>query len=209
LHDNGLRVLLTDSSWENISAARMEGLETFYGNAVSEYADQHLDLVGIGKLLGLSPRRAANAVAGMRYATEFGRHNVYVILTTADTTVSERHQLAVDYRGYVLFGKELTYQKFASLLSQGAEIKATKLSDEFTFDLFQQQNKNAIPLFAINAKGKLQLFVQDGSFVPTTGWSLLALHKENSVKKENNNKNDNGTKQADDAEDQNVVTTKK
>ena len=32
------RVLLTDTSWDNIRAARMEGLNTFYGNPVSEYA---------------------------------------------------------------------------------------------------------------------------------------------------------------------------
>ena len=177
LHDNGFRVLLTDSSWDNISAARMEGLPTFYGNAVSEYADQHLDLIGIGKLLGMSPRRALNAVAGMRYASEFGRQNVYVILTSADTKVSERHQLAQEYRGYVLFGKELTFQKFASLLSQGAEIRATKLSEEYTFEVFQQQNKNAIPLFAINAKGRLQIFVEDGTFEPGAGWTLMALYQ--------------------------------
>ena len=177
LHDSGFRVLLTDTSWENISTARMEGMDTYYGNAVSAYADQHLDLVGIGKMLSISPRRGQNAVAGMRYASEFGRHNVYVILTTADTKVSERHQLAVEYRGYVLFGKDLTYQKFASLISQGAEIKSTKLSDEFSFEVFQQQNKNVIPLFAINAKGRLQIFVEDGHFEPSTGWTVIALYQ--------------------------------
>jgi NhaP-type Na+/H+ or K+/H+ antiporter len=175
LHDKGFRVLLADSSWDNISAARMEGLETFYGNVVSEYADQHLDLVGIGKMLGLSPRRGVNAVAGMRYATEFGRHNVYVILTAADTKVSERHQLAVEHRGYVLFGDEITYQKLASLLSQGAEVKTTKLSDEFTFELFKQQHNKTIPLFAISPKGRIQIFVKDGDFTPSSGWVIISL----------------------------------
>lgn len=176
LHDSGFRTLLCDSNWDNISAARMEGLETFYGNAVSEYADQHLDLIGIGKMLGFSPRRGVNAVAGMRYSNEFGRHNIYVILTAEDTKVSERHQLAVEQRGYVLFGKDLTYQKMASLLSQGAEIKATKLSDEFSFDQFTQQNNKAIPLFAISPKERIQIFVEDGKFVPSAGWTVIAFY---------------------------------
>lgn len=173
----GYRVLLTDSSWENISAARMEGLETFYGNPVSEFADQHLDLIGIGKMIGLSPRRALNAVAGMRYANEFGRHNVYVILTTADTKVSERHQLAVEYRGYVLFSEALTYQKFASLLSKGADIRSTKLSDSFSFEDFKQQHSKAFPLFAITPKERLQLFVEGGNLEPKSGWTIIALHE--------------------------------
>ena len=176
LRDNGFKVLVTDSSWENISAARMEGLDTFYGNPVSEYADQNLDLIGIGKMLGLSPRRGLNAVAGMRYAAEFGRHHVYVILTTADTKVSERHQLAVEYRGFVLFGKDLTFQKFASLLSQGAEIRSTKLSEEYTFDAMREQTRQMIPLFALSPKGRLQIFVEDGEFQPGAGWTIIALY---------------------------------
>ncbi|MEK9765866.1 MAG: sodium:proton antiporter, partial [Thalassolituus sp.] len=60
---NGVQVMLTDSNWDNIRAARMDGLRTFYGNPVSEYAEQRLDLVGIGKLLGLSPERSGNTVA--------------------------------------------------------------------------------------------------------------------------------------------------
>lgn len=48
----GSRVLLTDSSWENIRAARMDNLPTYFGNPTSQHAEAHLDLVGIGHLLG-------------------------------------------------------------------------------------------------------------------------------------------------------------
>lgn len=34
LRDNGLRVLLVDSNWENTRKARMEGLPVYYGNAM-------------------------------------------------------------------------------------------------------------------------------------------------------------------------------
>ncbi|HAV67306.1 MAG TPA: sodium:proton antiporter, partial [Alcanivorax sp.] len=66
LSQNNFPVILTDSSWESIRTARMEGLPTFYGNPVSSHADQYLDLVGYGKLLGLSPRRELNTMATMR-----------------------------------------------------------------------------------------------------------------------------------------------
>src|SRR3569833_3839502 len=63
LAEKEFRVVLADSHWEEISAARMEGLATYYGNAVSEHADRHLDLVGVGMLFALSRDAAHNALA--------------------------------------------------------------------------------------------------------------------------------------------------
>ncbi len=88
LRKNQVDVLLTDSNWDNIRAARMDGLRTFYGNPVSEYAEQRLDLVGLGKLLGLSPERSINTVAGMRFGNEFGQHNIYALRTSVDARPS-------------------------------------------------------------------------------------------------------------------------
>lgn len=177
LNEQGFRTLLTDSNWENIRAARMEGLETFYGNPVSGYADQHLDLVGIGKLLALSPLRGLNAVAGMRYQSEFGERNIYTLLTTTEAHVSEKHQLASEQRGHALFSRNMTYSKFDSLLRQGAEIGSTRLSQEFTYeDFLKTKGAVAIPLFAITPKGWLQVFVADGSMEPGPNWVLISLN---------------------------------
>lgn len=68
LQQLGCRVLLTDSSWENIRAARMDGLPTYFGNPASQHADAHLDLVGLGHLLGLSPAGELNALACARFS---------------------------------------------------------------------------------------------------------------------------------------------
>lgn len=190
LNEHDFRTLLTDSSWENIRNARMEGLETFYGNPVSGYADQHLDLVGIGKLLALSPLRGINAVAGMRYRAEFGEENVYTLLTSTEANVSEKHQLATEQRGYILFGPDITYGKFSSLLSQGAEIRSTRLSEEFDFtDFLATKGGDVIPLFAINPKGRLHAFLVNHELEPGPGWTLISLYtkpeKVEKKKKEN------------------------
>lgn len=178
LKKNGFRVLLTDSSWENIRAARMEGLETFYGNPVSEYADQNLDLVGIGKLLALSPRHALNAMAGMRYRSEFGLQNIYTLAVgnTTNSMMEERHKAASEHRGYTLFDDELTFGKFASLLSKDVEVRTTKLSDEFNYEqLLDKGDDLLIPLFAIGPNGWIQIFVEGGEFSPSSGWSVISL----------------------------------
>lgn len=176
LRKNKVDVLLTDSNWDNIRAARMDGLRTFYGNPVSEYAEQRLDLVGLGKLLGLSPERSINTVAGMRFGNEFGQHNIYALRTSVDARLSEMHIDGEEHRGQYLFNKNLTYSKFSSMLAQGAELHSTRLSSEFTWNDFQQQNgKDAIPLFAITPEGKVLTSKVDGNFEPKNDWKVISL----------------------------------
>lgn len=183
LKEQDIPVLLCDSSWDNIRAARMEGLETFFGNPVSEYADQHLELVGIGHLLALSPQRELNVIASMRYRPEFGANNVYALLSRTETTSSEKHQISAQHRGFTLFDDDITYSKLASLISTGAQIHKTKLTEEFDFYKFLEANAGeAIPLFAVGPKGKLETFVAQGKFVPGPGWTVLSLLKEAATK---------------------------
>lgn len=176
LQKQGFRALLTDSQWEHIREARMLGLETFFGNPVSSYADHHLNLVGIGKLLALSPRPGFNVVASMRYSSEFGSNKVYSLLTSSETDAPEKHQLGSTHRGYTLFADDMSYSKFASLLSKDWVIRDTKLSEEFTYaDLLASRAGDLIPLFAITPKGRIEVFVADGELEPEAGWKVLAL----------------------------------
>lgn len=174
-----VRVLLCDSNWDNISAARMAGLETFYGNPVSDYAEQRLDLSGIGKLLCLSPQREMNTIAAMHYRGEFGPQYVYTLLSSAETANTDKHQIAASHRGYTLFDHTMTYAKFASLLSQGLVIRKTRLSEEYDYSDFLADNESrAYPLFAQTGKNKLEFFVADGKLSPEPGWTVFCLMPE-------------------------------
>lgn len=178
LSKNGVHVMLTDSNWDNIRAARMDGLKTFYGNPVSEYAEQRLDLTGIGKLLGMSPDRSINTVAGMRYGNEFGQHNIFAIRTSVDARLTDKHRDGQEHRGQYLFAEHLTYGKFSSLLAQGAELRSTRLTNEFTYDDFTKQNgKDATPLFAVTPDGKVITCLIGKTFAPAIGWKIVSLFK--------------------------------
>ncbi|MEZ5572536.1 MAG: sodium:proton antiporter [Halioglobus sp.] len=60
LLQQGFRVKLTDTTWSELQSARMDGLETYYGEPVSAHADRHLELEGIGRLFAMSRRPALN-----------------------------------------------------------------------------------------------------------------------------------------------------
>lgn len=171
----GFKTLLTDTNWHNIRESRMAGLSTYFGHAVSEHADRHLDLVGIGRLLALSSQAELNALASIRYRSEFGRNSVYTLPTTPSK--NRKHELSQQHRGFTLFNESATYSKLASLLSQNATIRITLLSEDFTFkDFLSKHGKRAIPLFALSPKKKrLDVFVVGGKLSPAVGWSLISL----------------------------------
>ena len=177
LKKHGFRAVLTDTNWKHIKDARVkDGLDTFYGNPVSEYADRHLNLVGIGRMLGLSRQADLNALAALKYRPEFGRKGIYTLQSSADVKKSEKLIVSGEHRGYVLFGEDITYSKLASLMSKGAEIRSTLLTEEFDFDVYRKKYGNrAIPLFALTPKGKLECFVVGGKLTPQPGWTVIGL----------------------------------
>ncbi|MBM7334457.1 MAG: sodium:proton antiporter [Alcanivorax sp.] len=182
LHENNFPVILIDSSWESIRAARMKGLGTFYGNPVSSHADQHLDLVGYGKLLGLSPRRELNTMATMRYRLEFGEANVYSLPWVSEK--EDKHEVAAQHRGATLFSSEASYARLASLISQGAEIRRTRITDEFSFDAYLKvEDRQVMPLFAIDPRDRAHVFTAESQPEPKPGWAVIGLIKEEQTEK--------------------------
>ena len=153
----------------------MEGLTTFYGNAVSEYADHRLDLVGLGRLLALSPQRELNALAVHRYRREFGDNNIYTLQASTNKEEEGKRETAPP-AGHIAFGKDVDFAQLSSLLSLDAEIRETKLSKNFDFDAYYKQYyKKAVPLFAIDVRGRLRIFDAEKDLKAEPGWTILSL----------------------------------
>lgn len=176
LQESGLNVILADSNWENISLARMDGLNTYFGNPTSEHADRNLNLTGIGKMLAMTGNANQNTLASLRFKSEFGLQNIFELKTNREQTISEKHTHSARHRGHQLFGEEITYGQIASLLRQGAEIKITQLSDEYDYEAYiNNRTEQLIPLFAIDQRGRLHIFTSEKNITPESGWSIIGL----------------------------------
>ncbi|WP_419240217.1 cation:proton antiporter [Photobacterium leiognathi] len=174
------RVVLTDSNWDYIRSARMAGLETYYGNAVSSHADEYLDVIGIGHLLAITPDMHFNAVAAMHFESDFGSRNVFRLNGRRHNSGLEKHSASQAHNGAALFGEDISYKKLASLINQGGEIKHTKLSDNFTLEDYYAQYKSSqlIPMFAVDPKGYIYTYTVNDEFVVKAGWTIVSLIKE-------------------------------
>ena len=182
LQQLGSRVLLTDSSWENIRAARMEGLPTYFGNPASQHADAHLDLVGLGHLLALSPSGELNTLAAMRFRHDFGHQRLFALANSQESRRTDKHRASHEHRGQLLGNEALTYTKLASLLGQGAELYSTNLTEAFGWDDYQAlHGERATLLFARDSSGWVHVVTPDSSLKPAAGWTLLALIQPESL----------------------------
>ena len=153
----------------------MAGVPTYFGNPVSEHAERRLDRTGIGHLFAVSQRSELNALACLRYAHDFGRNAVYSLATTVAEGADDKHTLSSDQRGQRLFGAQYSYAKLASLLSQGADLRQTRLTDEYSLDDLLDAEPGAIPLFAWDANKVLTVATDAAEFKPASGWTLLTL----------------------------------
>lgn len=170
------RCVLADSNWDNIRQARMIGLETFYGNPVSDYADIHLDLSGIGGLLALSHQRYVNVIAAIHYSADFGERRVFRLASSTDKRKADKHTVSGSHQGSQLFGDKITYATVLSRMSSGGSIKSTTLSDEFDWGTYCQKYAGSrLPLFVIDRKGFVKPFVAEHQLEPSSGSTILAL----------------------------------
>jgi hypothetical protein len=171
-----IRVILADTSWINVRAARMDNLPVYYGNPVSEHAENNLDTTGIGHVLVVSPYKQLNTLSTYHYLDLFGEGRV-LGLPEGDQAVRASHQSSEKYaqtRNH--FDETATFAKLASLISKGAMIKTTQLSSEFSFEDYLQKHGNRLTLlFAIKPDKQLVPLSQKDRHLPQEGWDIVSL----------------------------------
>ncbi len=178
LDEQEVRVLIADSDWENISQARMDGIETYFGNPVSEHADRYLDLSGIGNLVSLTGRTNFDVVASMYYRSVFGARNAYELPSAAEGEQKDKHRVSTRLRGQRMFGEDISYNMLLGWLTDGASVRVTTLSDAFGFvEYVETYVERYIPLFAVDTSDRLHVQTSEEELEPEAGWKLISLVK--------------------------------
>lgn len=176
LNSLDLPVLLVDTNRANISAARLEGLPTYYGSILAEYAIEEVEITGIGKMLAMTSNDEANALACLHFADVFGRSQVYQLAPRAR---AERARGPKHLRGQILFGKDCDFDFLSRQFAGGARLKVNKLTEEFDFnDLKQLYSGSVLPLFLLTSEGEIEVINVDRPAAPREGQTLISLVKE-------------------------------
>ncbi len=175
----GFRVVLLDSDWSQVTAARMAGLEAWYGNALSEDAHHRLDLSGIGRFVAMSGSDGVDSLASVHFAELLGRENVFQLVPSTGTlpAIGTQH-VPGHLRGRPAFGGEVTYRALAERAASGAKVRSTRLTEEFDLAAFRERNPSAIPLFVVEPGDRLQVVTGDSDWAAGPGCTLVSLVPE-------------------------------
>ncbi|MFC3033151.1 cation:proton antiporter [Pseudoalteromonas fenneropenaei] len=194
LKELNIDVYLSDPAWENCKMARMDGLNCYYGNPQSEHAERYLPLTSLKSVLALSPNRHHNALGVQYFSHLLGEQNVYSLRSSTNHAKANKDSATFLSR-QILFAELGNYAKLSSLISKGGKVSATRISEEFSWQQFQETNKEAIPLFVILEQKKdddtvrIRPFVTDMAKPPEVGERVISLQPPKmSLLKESNNK---------------------
>ncbi|GAB1260049.1 cation:proton antiporter [Aurantivibrio plasticivorans] len=169
-------VRLADTNWASISESRMDNIPVYYGNPTSDHAERNIDLTTFGRVLVISPYRQLNPVVTYHFENELGKGAVFG-LDFNDQEGPKSHKVSKSYAAKLgLFGDSASYAKLNSLVAQGAQIKTTNISENFTHENYlERYEKGAIPLCAIDENNKVYIYTQENTFTPKAGWKIMSL----------------------------------
>lgn len=176
LMSRNIPVILTDTNWENIRHTRMENIPVYFGNPVSEHAENHINFTGIGNMMAMSPYKQLNTLATFHFLDLFGSGHVFG-LSEGDQEQRASHQHSRKFRDTrILFGEGVTFGKLASLISKGAQIRITSLTAEFSFEQYKKQHgSRLLMLFGISPQGNIQPVTGDKALKAGMGWEIISL----------------------------------
>lgn len=171
----GFRVLLVDTNRENIVAARMAGLNTYFGSVLAEDTLERLDLAGIGRLLALTSNDEVNTLATQRFAHVFGRAGLFQLPPKGSE--SGRSKISSQFHGRLLFRNDATLATIDALIADRATIRTTRLTPEFDYQAFRARyGVAALPLLVIGDGARLSVVAADEKPERRTGQTIVSLN---------------------------------
>ena len=169
-----LGVTIADSNWRRLRDARLEGIDVFYGEVLSEVAEHHLEFSTFSHVIAATDNDHYNSLIAVDFAPEIGRNQIFQIGGSSDDPDS-RHHLSHTIRGRSLTKEGIEYYDLQARMMEGWTFRKTKLSEEYTFDQYKEQNGEDIEvLLSITKEGKL-IFRQERSERPSKGSTILAF----------------------------------
>lgn len=171
----GIRTILVDTNYGNVTAARLEGLEAKCGNILSEHLRDEQDLSGIGHFMAVTPSQEVNTLAAMEFIHVFSRASIFQ-LSAEGKSHRRWESIPENRRGRTLFNSQLNHAKLEALVSGGAIIKTTPLTENFNMSNFAEiHGAEAFVLFCIDAEGKLKVRTAETELEPEPGDTVIAI----------------------------------
>jgi len=177
LKEQGLDVILADTSKNNQKEARKLGFEVYEDSILSDNVYEDLDLNTVGNLMALTSSAEINTLALKYFEEEFGAEKTYRLSSKKEQELSDPN-----FPATVLFGGRVDYLNLAQSVRQ-AEFVMIKncFNNQMYENICKEFSSNIIPMF-LKRKDRLMVIARDlPDFQKGDQLAFIPLHYNPSV----------------------------
>ena len=163
-------VLMVDSSWHRLRAARLAGVPIYYGEVLAETAEYRLEFNELGYVFAATDNDAYNTLVCSLYANEVGRHRVFQLPQFAadEKNGAKRHTRTT--RGLVAPTRDAQYETLIERWYRGWTFQKTHLTEAFGFeDCMAACPEGAIAIALVRGNEEVLFLSPEHSAKPRAG----------------------------------------
>jgi hypothetical protein len=172
LHGAGIPVIVVDRAALALKAARLAGLKTLRVEVLSVIGEEVVDLRDVEQVLAATPDDAYNALVCTRFAPELGRERIHQL---AMDGVGTRHEASREWRGKIVIGEDMTFQRLADLMQAGASLVFEPYRG--SHDTLSPAADDGWPVAIVRQSGELAFLGAEHEAVPADGDLVLRLYQ--------------------------------
>ncbi|GAB3048282.1 cation:proton antiporter [Virgibacillus ainsalahensis] len=197
LEKSKIPVLIVDSSWERLAAARKGGVPFYHGSILSEQTEYNLDTMPYEYLIAATDDNAYNALICQTFIPEYGRMHVFKISPYRHFNRGSSINVS-KVGGRILFDKNFPMDVLNDKLNDHYVFRQTTLTERFNYkEYVKEKDDSSVFLYLIRPNGQLKFYSEEMRTVPAIGDKIISLtppskEKAKIQKKLETQRNNNG-----------------
>lgn len=145
LQEQGIAILLADTSKANVREAQRMGLDVYEGNILGDTVFDDIDLTPLGKLMAMTSSSEVNNLALKYFEEEFGEENVYRLSSKTEQELKD-----VSLPSNVMFNGQADYLYLAQAIRKHKQLLVERCEDLQDYDeIMKRHKRHIIPIFMI------------------------------------------------------------
>ena len=171
-----IEVLVGGRHYEARKLARMRGIEVFYGEFLSEQAEDALEVQHLSYLLCATENDSYNALVCKAQGHRMGHHRTFQ-LAVGRGQGQAAGALSLQQRGFLAFHEGATYAALEARLEEGWTIQATNLTRAYGWAEFSERmgtpGKDWWLVGGVSPAGAFRLYSSEQPFKVDAGWTVV------------------------------------
>ncbi len=178
LQEQDVDVMVADGAYARLRPFRMDGVQVFYGEVLSEEAEEELETLHLSHILCATSNDFYNALVCKAWGARFGHHRALQLATHQESD-DESKRMTLQQRGYLAFDADADYETLQRRLDDGWTVQTTQLTAAYGLeDLAERLGTMGEAWVLIGGVGPddaLHLHTVEQPIVPEAGWRVLTF----------------------------------